>query len=210
MKILKKLSVAMLFLPAMAMAEKSYEITVTNITKGMSFTPLIGVTHSKFEKLFEVGEPASQGIIDIAEGGNVATLQDSLSADAMSATTEGLLAPGASVTFTVSSDSYSDRLTLASMLLPTNDTFVALNSVRLPYYGTRTYLANAYDAGSEANDELCSSIPGPTCGGEPFSPDDLGEGYIFSSPGVHGEADLSRAAYGFSGPVAKVKIKAVY
>jgi hypothetical protein len=46
------------------------------------------------------------------------------------------------------------------MLNPTNDSFVALNNVRLPRFG-RTYTAIAYDAGSEINDELCVNIPSP-------------------------------------------------
>lgn len=198
-----------LLLPALAMADKMYEVTVTNITKSMSFTPIIGITHSSSQALFSVGDAASQAIIDIAEGGNTSTLVDSLEEGTNTATSEGLLAPGASTSFTITGDSYFSRFSLASMLLPTNDTFVAVNNEFLPYYGSRTYLANAYDAGSETNDELCANIPGPTCGGTPFSPDDAGEGYIYPSPGVHGEADLARSSYGFSGAVAKVVIKVI-
>ena len=95
---------------------------------------------------------------------------------------------------------------LAAMLLPTNDTFVSLNGVRLPRHGSVSYLADAYDAGSEPNDELCASVPGPTCGGEGYSPAVDGEGFVYPAPGTHGEGDLSVAQFGWSGPVAKVTI----
>ena len=95
---------------------------------------------------------------------------------------------------------------MAAMLVPTNDTFVSLNGVRLPHRGSVTYLANAYDAGSEPNDELCANVPGPTCGGEGYSPAVDGEGYVFPAPGTHGDGDLKVSEHGWSGPVAKVTI----
>ena len=95
------------------------------------------------------------------------------------------------------------------MLLPTNDTFVGLDAVRLPLRGKATFYANAYDAGSEPNDELCVNIPGPTCGGIGISAEEGGEGYVFPSPGIHGEGDLSVAQYNWQGPVAKVTVKVI-
>ncbi|MCP5118133.1 MAG: hypothetical protein GY953_45545, partial [bacterium] len=44
-----------------------------------------------------------------------------------------------------------------------------------------TVYASAWDAGTEPNDESCTSIPGPpgVCGGEGFNPDRMGaEGFI--------------------------------
>lgn len=191
--------------------KQSYEVTITNVTKGVYFTPLLNVAHSPRVQLFEVGEAASAGLGEVAEGGAVDTLISELSsADATAnvAVSEGLLGPGSSVTVTVEANPYQ-IFSLASMLLPTNDTFVALNGVRFPRYGSRTYLAKAYDGGTETNDEICANIPGPQCGGSPFSPEDEGEGYIFPAPGIHGEADLSVATYNWQGAVAKVTIKRV-
>ncbi|MEO6461640.1 MAG: spondin domain-containing protein, partial [Candidatus Eisenbacteria bacterium] len=45
----------------------------------------------------------------------------------------------------------------------TNDAFTGLDAVRLTG-GTKTYRVFAYDAGSEVNDQLRASIPGPCCG----------------------------------------------
>ena len=71
------------------------------------------------------------------------------------------------------------------MLIPTNDTFVALDSVRLPRVGSTARLAIAYDAGTEANDQNCNNMPGPRCGGVGFSPGpNVGdEGYVYVSNG---------------------------
>ena len=96
------------------------------------------------------------------------------------------------------------------MLLPTNDSFVALNRVRLPRYGKATYFARGYDAGSEPNDEWCANIPGPVCGGAGASPEAGGEGFVHVANGIHGIGDLDAAVYDWRNPVAKVVIKAVY
>ncbi len=191
--------------------EKTYEITVTNITKGISFTPFIAASHTRGVDVFEVGELASKELAAIAEGGDIGPLMEVLLAskkvsDVQATLENGLLAPGASVSFEV--DTYGKKrfLSLAAMLLPTNDTFVGLDSVRLPYRGKVTYYAKAYDAGSEPNDEYCANIPGPVCGGAGGSPDEGGEGYIYPSPGIHGEGDLLQSAYNWDGPVAKVTI----
>ncbi len=193
--------------------ERTYEVTVTNITLGETFTPILSAAHKKSIRFFELGAPASAPLAELAEGGAVGPLQEVLEgSDLVSgvAVSPGLLEPGNSVTFTIKSSDLYARLSLASMLIPTNDTFVALDAVKFPKYGTLTYLANAYDAGSEPNDELCVNMPGPACGGEGSSPDAGGEGYVFSSPGIHGEGDLLVSEYGFSGAVAKVTVTRVY
>jgi hypothetical protein len=195
--------------------EAHYKVSITNITKGISFTPLIAATHKPALSLFELGEPASNEIVQIAEGGNTAPLAEQLNSSShvfSTATSEGLLMPGETVMLDISSPKnlfWRGQLSLAAMLLPTNDSFISLNGVRLPVDGHVTYLANAYDAGSEVNDESCANIPGPSCGGEGYSPAVNGEGFVYPSPGIHGEADLSVEDYGWSGPVAKVSIARV-
>ncbi|MDZ7808978.1 MAG: spondin domain-containing protein [Arhodomonas sp.] len=50
------------------------------------------------------------------------------------------------------------HLSLAAMILPTNDGFVALNGVAFPRGGeTATHYLLGYDAGTEANDEIRGS-----------------------------------------------------
>lgn len=187
---------------------KSYTVSITNITKGIYFTPFLVTTHSSAADLFEVGTPASEELGVMAEGGDVSGLVSVLEASGQArsiATGEGLLAPGQTVEFEVEAWG-RDRLSATAMLLPTNDAFAGLDSVALPRFGSHTYYALAYDAGTEANDELCMSIPGPMCGGEPFSPEDEGEGYVIPHAGIHGEGELSRAEYNWQGAVVKVVI----
>jgi len=190
---------------------KSYQVTVTNLTKGISFTPLLAATHQQSLSLFQLGDAPSQNIIDIAEGGDISGLTEQLNgADNVFDTTAsaGLLGPGMSVDLEVNAAGRYRQISLIAMALPTNDTLVALRGMALPKrrHQSVTYYMQAYDGGSETNDELCANIPGPHCGGAPFSPEDQGEGYIYPSPAIHGEADLSRAAYNWHGPVAKVTI----
>lgn len=186
----------------------TYEVTITNITRDQRFTPVLVATHSPLISFFEVGQAPSDGIAAIAEGGDTSLLEAALldSPQALqTATTEGLLGPGESATVTISSQGqHFNRLSLAAMLLPTNDTFVAINNVPLPRWRA-TFDALAYDAGSEENDELCANIPGPTCGGEPLS-EGLGEGFIHISAGIAGHGDLAPEAYDWRGPVARVTI----
>ncbi|PKF79585.1 hypothetical protein CW749_11405 [Vibrio sp. vnigr-6D03] len=195
--------------------ERVYEVTVTNLTKGISFTPFLGATHLPRHQLFKLGEPVSDNVERVAEGGDIAPLQAQLDDSnyvSSTSSSEGLLNNGQSVSFEITSTRPHNRLSLISMLLPTNDTVVSLRGKRLPRYIGKsvTYQMHAYDAGTEANDELCANIPGPHCGGSPFSAAaDTDEGYVYPSPGIHGEADLAQSAYDWQGAVAKVRIKRI-
>ena len=61
----------------------------------------------------------------------------------------GLLDPGNSVTVEVSANGGAKQVSVAAMLIPTNDAFFALNGVNAPK-GDKTivYRSPAYDAGS--------------------------------------------------------------
>lgn len=192
-------------------ADKSFKVTVTNLTKGMSFTPILVATHDKYVNLFSLGNEASASLARVAEGGDIGPLNNELSESNHVHSTNssaGLLTPGSSVTIDIDSSRPFKGLSLVSMLLPTNDTIVALRAGKLPRNGKVTYLLKAYDAGTETNDEACANIPGPHCGGSPFSPEDSGEGYVYPSPSIHGEGELSKQLYQWDGVVAKVVIEA--
>lgn len=193
--------------------KKIYEVTVTNITRGESFTPILAATHKRSVAFFDLGTPASTQLADLAESGNIAPLNELLESlpnkVADTTSSAGLLLPGQSVTLTIETDASANRLSLAAMLIPTNDTFTSLNSVKLPKRGSRTYFARAYDAGSEPNDEMCANIPGPACGGEGASPEVDGEGYVHISAGIHGEGELAASVYDWRDAVARVIVKRV-
>jgi hypothetical protein len=190
----------------------SYEVTITNLTPGQTFTPQLLVTHPSSIALFEIGEPAIEELAILAEGGNTAPLAElAIGAGAYAVTIDGLLAPGASTSGTIDAVA-GDVLSIAAMLIPTNDTFVALDGMPLPAEGTVTYYLKAYDAGSEKNDQLCRNIPGPVCGGEGVSaPAEDDEGFVHVSNGFHnlrGNA-LKPEDYDWRNPVAKVTVSAM-
>ena len=194
---------------AIADDHSEYKVTITNITNAINFTPILVTSHRKGVSLYELGSPASDELTAIAEGGDTAPLAAVLDADPRVTDVQnsgGLLEPGQSVTVTVSAKRGARFISLASMMLPTNDGFIALNSVRAPRNGSVTYYSQGFDAGSEINDELCISIPGPTCGGEGLSPGADGEGYVHIHRGIHGIGDLGPEVYDWRNPVAAITI----
>ena len=202
---------------------RKYEVTITNITRGQTFTPQLVATHDRRIGIFELGSPASEGLEILAEDGATQALTDELLANgyrvADATTIGGLLPPGQSVSTVVEATRFHNRLSVAAMLIPTNDTFVALNGVRLPRVGSTSYLAVAYDAGTEANDQNCVNMPGPRCGGEGFSPgpNDGDEGFVYVSNGFHtlppstveGEEILGPQVYDWRNPVARITVRRI-
>ncbi len=198
--------------PVSAGGGGGYEVTITNVTRGQTFTPILVASHRGGVRLFELGAEAGADIATLAEGGNTDPLQERLEADprvAGIASTGALLVPGASATVSVPAG-HARYLSLAGMLIPTNDAFMSLNHVRAPRHGSVTYRVLAYDAGSEPNDEMCVNIPGPVCGGAGPSPEEGGEGYVHVHAGIHGIGDLAAAAYDWRNPVAVVRITRVH
>jgi len=199
-------------------ARWTYEVTVTNLTYNQQFTPLLLATHRPEITFFKVGQPATPELATLAEEGNVAPLRALLDASPLVTATvagSGLLNPGKTLTFQIQGNPWRDRLSLAAMLIPTNDAFVALNAVALPLpgQGPQTMRPIAYDAGSEVNDELCSSIPGPLfpeCGGSGGGARvGGGEGFVHVHRGMHGIGSFKASQRDWRNPVAEVRIRLV-
>ena len=190
----------------------TYDVTITNLTRGQTFTPVLVVSHRpNSHLLFNAGEPASEQLSALTEGGDTIPLNELLrETRGVNTTTssEGLLGPGESVTIKIRARRGRDRISMASMLIPTNDAFFSFQNLYLPR-GHRSVVeySPAYDAGTEPNDELCINIPGPVCGGEGGSPGIGGEGYVHINAGIHGIGDLDPATYDWRNPVARVVIK---
>lgn len=192
---------------------RAFEVTITNITKGEIFTPIMVASHSPGIKLFKLGQPAGKELEMLAEGGDTGPLSERLAgAGALDVVTTGdVLPPGQSVTVHVRTNPRNDHVSVAAMLVPTNDAFVAVNGVQGPRrHRSKTVMSPAYDAGTESNDEMCVSIPGPPfiCMGEGYNPAS-GEGYVYIHPGIHGNADLIAVNHDWNNPVAKIKIRQV-
>ena len=191
--------------------EGMYAVTVTNLTRGETFTPIMVATHTKGTHVFNLGEAASPELSAIAEGGDFGPLSTQLTNSGAAydiATNGALLPPGGSTTIMVKMMDDFKYVTVTSMMIPTNDGFVAVNGVKGPKHNhARVVMSPAYDAGSEPNDELCANIPGPTCGGQGPSPDASGEGYVHIHAGIHGIGDLTSADYDWRNPAARIVIK---
>jgi hypothetical protein len=197
---------------------RTYEVTVTNITRGQQFTPLLVAAHRSSVRLFQLGQAASPELATLAEEGDVAPLKALLDANAdvgATAVGAGLTDPGQSKTVRIETRRAFDRLSIAAMLIPTNDAFMALASFDLDDLERRmaTVRVVAYDAGSERNDELCSSIPGPSfveCGG-PGGGARIGggEGFVHIHNGMHGIGSFDAAQRTWLNPVAEITIRRI-
>lgn len=76
-----------------------------------------------------------------------------------------------SITLTLSPDR-AKYLSVASMFVNTNDAFVGETGLSIDSLATgETFVMNmnVWDSGTEANDELAATIPGPAGGGEGFN-----------------------------------------
>lgn len=188
----------------------SYTVTVRNLTYSQVLSPVLAATHSKDVALLSAGHAASAGLTAVAEGGNTAVLETELqgvSAVSGVATSGGPVPPASEVTFDV--DGSASYISLVSMLVNTNDALMVVDTAALPE-NSGDYIkvyARSYDAGTETNDEMCSNIPGPACGGSGPSPDDDGEGFVHIHRGLQGVGDLDSANQAWTDPVAVVTIR---
>ncbi len=206
------------------------DVTVQNLTQGIYFTPILISAHSSDASLFELGETATTELQAMAEGGDISGLAastEALSANNVSNPAEGLLAPAMSTTASLSTDEGNDVLSIVAMMLPTNDGFIGLDNWSIPEEaGTYTLYLNAYDAGTEANDEIRGSgAPGEA--GLPVPPplEDLvgnngtGVAATISNANVHihpgnigddegmgGLSDVDNTVQRWLNPVAKVTV----
>ena len=211
----------LLTLPAVA-SDEYFEVKVTNITRNIVFTPIMVASVREDNSFFALGSPASPALEVIAETGDPGPLQESI--DALEVTNSSFLPflePGQSVTQYVATEGRYDHVSVAAMLIPTNDVFFGVNAIEGPRKskgkgkGKRsdrdevvTVTVRAYDAGTEINDELCASLPGPGCGPDP-GPESSGEGYVYVSPGIRGQGDLDSSALDWKNPVALIQIRRV-
>ena len=214
---------------------RTYRVTVTNLTAGQPFTPVLFATHRANVDVFSVGSSASFGVKEIAENGNLAPLAEALGATTgvsevfqggapiVPAGTPGSAMFPDSVTFEISGDRGARSLSWVSMLICTNDGFTGSDSLELPRHVGDSVTAGSagYDAGTEINTEDFADIVPPCQGligvssGEPgtgTSNPALAEGgVIHHHQGIHGGADLLPEVHGWdvNAPVAEVTVERI-
>ena len=150
--------------PAPAPTPASYEVTVVNTTNNQPLSPVAVITHSTSYSAWTVGSAASTDLEQLAEGGSNAQLLGSLAGvDASSASGTGAIAPGASEMISVTASVVTQTsITVATMLVNTNDAFAGLRSIDvsgLAIGDSITLNAKAYDAGTELDSESAGTMP---------------------------------------------------
>ncbi|WNO08942.1 spondin domain-containing protein [Teredinibacter sp. KSP-S5-2] len=202
------------------------DISITNLTQGIYFTPLLISAHGDVH-LFELGSTASPELQAMAEGGDISGLASAVSAlggSSVENPAAGLLAPG-STAMTMSFDTGDQKyLSILAMLLPTNDGFVGLDAWSIPEQpGDYTLYLNAYDAGTEVNDEIVNGGGAPGTPGIPANPGANGgmngtgvttiennnsvhihRGNIGDTDAAGGASDVDARIHRWLNPVAKV------
>ena len=207
---------------ASAQELRTYDVTIINLTNGQPFSPGVAVTHQPNIYLFRPGAPTNPGVAKIAKDGDpesaVAALNrfrgrgvtDVVTAErpVMTQTSGGSSAE----TFTIQARD-GDALSWARMLICTNDGIVGMDSI--PLNGQPVaLLAQAFDSGSEINDERSASIVdacggiGPVALGEDGNNDNLpADGNITRvHSNIQGVGNLG-AIHSWNGPVARVVIE---
>ncbi|MEZ4712517.1 MAG: spondin domain-containing protein [Caldilineaceae bacterium] len=142
-----------------------FDVTLTNTSDQTVYpgllTPVAYVVHSGDVQLFTPDQPASEGLERLAEDGNFQPLVDALtgaagvlSAGAQpiadGATDPGPIMPGGSYSFSFTADSDHPYLSVASMIVPSNDTFFAFEPEGLRVLNE--------DGAPRINEELAADI----------------------------------------------------
>jgi hypothetical protein len=194
---------------------RDYAVTITNLTYDQIISPPVVVVHDGRFDLFQAGQPAGPELAALAEDGMTGPLAGLLevSTGVFDYTVAGGgIPPGGSVTVEVRARGFARMLSLAGMLVSTNDTFVGLPGYPLPSgiagpFDATSVDADAYDAGSEANTESCDHIPGPPCGSPGVRVTDGAEGFVHVHRGIHGTGDLDASTKDWRNPVARVTVQ---
>jgi len=209
-------------------------VTVQNLTHGSHFTPLLVAAHDANTHLFKAGEAASASLQAMAEGGDISGLVSDLGATNAAVVTNpagGLLAPGKRTTTTVINTDGTDNhyLSLVAMVLPSNDGFVGVNGWPIPTEpGTYMLPGLAYDAGTEANNELlgAANAGAPGNAGVPGAPSGsagsggtgaagadtnqtvhVHRGILGDTNATGGVSDLDSRVHRWLNPVARIVVK---
>ena len=155
----------------------TFTVSAINLTSGQPLSPPLLTLHNGSYDVFEIGMPATIGLEMLAEGGSNEMLKtEAESRQGMFSTvaSETPIGPGGSAEWTITDTGFHEHrsLSMATMLVNTNDAFSGFNSIDISNLGvgqSQHINAVAYDAGTEINIEGAGTIPGPADGGEGFN-----------------------------------------
>lgn len=214
-----------------ASAAATYEISVENAAGALQpLTPSVIALHTRAAEIFRVGHPASSEVERVAESGNLDPLLSALEGDgrvfdvAVAFGAGGPILPGETASVTLDGPPGRGlRLSLISMLVCTNDGFTGLSSVSLPSRvgESRTFMVDAYDAGTEQNTEADTDLVPPcvmattgSAGGTGADQPSVAESDVIRHhPGIDADTDgndiLVPDTHQWGSPVAVIEIERV-
>ena len=199
-------------------AEQTYLVTVENLTENQSLTPAVVASHDRSFRLYRNNRAASDGLQQLAENGGVPVLVDELAANGhvgdVGVAGTAPIAPGGQATTLITTSGSMNRISVAAMLICTNDGFAGVSGARVSAYTSQTArYGRAYDAGTELNTQQFVDLVPPCSGtgvGTGMSNPALAEdGVVRRHRGITEQGDLSPATHGFRNPVIKVTIERV-
>ncbi len=194
--------------PTAQAASPVYRVTLKNLARSQAFSPTLFVAHQPGYHLFALGKTASTGMRLIAEDGAPRTAADAaraLKTTVAVQTTRGMIGPGRSVSVEITAPAGS-HLSLATMLEQTNDGFTGADAVALPAKGSARITLLAYDAGTEANNELRTHVPGNPFAGFRRAPTTVP---ISVHPGIKGTGALDKKVWGWTNPIGQLLIERI-
>lgn len=193
-----------------------FEVSVTNLTHNQPLSPIAVAAHTQ-GSYWQLGEPSSEALELLAESGDnteFLAAEHTLTAASDSAP----LPAGDDTLVLISAPSIEGlKLTVATMLVNTNDAFAGLNAIDVSHMSagqTLEFSVFALDAGTEANTEALGTIPGPADGGEGFNTEREALNKITVHSGVISAQDglassILNASHRFDNPVALIEIERV-
>ena len=201
--------ITMLVTPASFAATATYEVTVQSnwnandhlaVPGPAHFSPVTAVAHSAGYVLLPVGGVASPGLESLAEMGSTATIEQEIAAagdsiGSLKITENQFVVPMPSQTFEIEVSEKAPYLSLVSMIAPSPDWVVGINSLKL--YDK--------DAGfSDGAERDLFAIDAGTEGG------DIGGNFGLNNPATVPQGLIGElSGEGFNAPFAKVIIRKV-
>ena len=195
------------FAPSAGAATRQLRVTIRNTTESQILSPPL-VALGQRTAIVSLEREASPGVALVAEKGDTSKLTEELSRRRgvrHVMTLPGGIAPGKSRSFVIDVRP-GERLSIATMLVQTNDAFTGVSALPLDSVASARIALRSFDAGSERNNELAEYVPGPPFGGQLRDPED---GVITYHPGILGVGDLDPAVWDWEDPVALLTIREI-
>jgi len=194
----------------------SYTVKVTNLTQAQPMSPITLMLHNE-GNFWQIGSRANLALEKLAESGdNSELLNDNIILASQSAS--GVLPAGESEILRLDiKDNIAIKFSLVTMLVNTNDAFTGINAMDISQLAKDESISTftvSYDAGTEKNTELITSIPGPAAGGEGFNSERDDVDFVAMHAGIVSQNDglmqsVLIQAHRFDNPTLKVTITRV-